>query len=78
MMPPETYIPPDTSATNLDIAVQSCRRYTNGHWTITGLVRGTVQLPDGRELVVNREVHIGQVSQRGRVPYGTKPKGGKG
>ena len=78
MMPPETYILPDTGATNLGIQVQSCRRYTSGYWTIVGLVSGTVQLPDGRELVVNREVHIGQVGQRGRTPYGTKPKGGKG
>ena len=77
MMLPETFIPPDTGSANLDIAVQSCRRHANGYWTIIGLVSGSVELPDGRTLVVNKEVHVGMVEQRGRVPYGTKPKGGK-
>lgn len=78
MMPPETYFPPDTASANLDIAVQSCRRQSNGYWTIVGLVSGCVALPDGRQLVVNKEVHVAMVQQRGKVPRGTKPKGGKG
>ena len=69
MMLPEIFAPLDNSSTNLDIAVQSCRRQSNGYWTIVGLVSGCVALPDGRQLVVNKEVHVGMVQQRGRVPY---------